>query len=219
VVVNVTGPSLYAVSFASYTKRQTWYWSAQYTANALYRNGIRWLGTVDKATSDACSPFGAHLASDSSYYQHFYCSVHTNVRSPYTIIVNVTDKLAYNVKWVDFDDQYPATPAQPRPSAALTATSSASGGSTSTPSTTTPACDLYCNIIGYVTSKTARSSGPSWIDGALVGAALTDAQARAIREQWGSDEAPNGADIWTDQVGCARDGQAQSTPFASVTAC
>ena len=116
VVMNVTGQGTYAVSFASYVKPQTWYWPAQYTANALYNNGITWPGTTDSVTYDACSPFGASLQGRGVYYQHFYCSIRSGNRDPYTVIVNVTDKLAYTVKWVAFDDQLPATPAAPRAS-------------------------------------------------------------------------------------------------------
>jgi hypothetical protein len=223
VIVNVTGSSLYAVSFASYVKPQTWYWTSQYTANALFKNGIRWAGTVDPVSSDACSPFGPHMPSDGSYFQHFYCLVHTRARSPYTVVVNVTDKLLYQVKWVDFDDQYPATPAQPRPSVATAASSASGGGGASTsvpPVNSTPSCanDIFCNVVNYV--ETAPSStSHSWIDDALVNSALSESAKRAIRSAWGNDRVPNGADTWTDQVGCRNHAYPQMTAFSSVTAC
>jgi hypothetical protein len=214
IIANVTGPTLYAVSFVSYVKPQTWFWTAQYTANAIYQNGVRWLGTLDPVTYDACSPFGKWNPSDHIYFQHFYCSVHTNVRPPYTIVVNVTDKLSYTVKWVDFDTQLPATPAQPRPSVSATATSSASSSSGSTPD-----CDMYCNLLRLAEMPSHPSSGSDWLSQALINSALTDAQKRANRQQWGNDEAPSGASAWTGGVGCRNDAYPQTTPYTSITEC
>jgi hypothetical protein len=214
VIVNIAGPSLYAVSFVNYVKRQTWYWTAQFTANALFKNGISWPGTVDPVSSDACSPFGAHMPSDNSYFQHFYCLVHTSARNPYTVVVNVTDKLVYQVKWVDFDNQYPATPAQPHPSVS-TATSSASSGGNSTP---TCGSDIFCNITNYVETAPSNSSH-SWIENALLNSALSDQQRRMLEEAWQAREVPNSAAAWTGETSCRNYAYPQTTSFTSVTAC
>jgi len=137
--------------------------------------------------------------------------------------VSVTDKLSYTVKWVDFDNQLPATPAQPQPSVAQTATSSASsssGGSTYTPpSTTTPDCDYYCNALSYVASKTPPSSSPSWINQALVNAALSDQQRTALIHQWGTNDVPSSAAAWTGEIGCQNYAYVQTTAYTSVGAC
>jgi hypothetical protein len=161
------------------------------------------------------------MASDSSYFQHFYCLVHTSVRNPYTVVVNVTDKLVYQVKWVDFDNQYPATPAQPRPSVS-TATSSASGGSSRyvLPANSTPSCgnDIFCNVANYVETAPSNTSR-SWIDNELVNSALSVSARRAVRSAWGSNEVPNSAAAWTDEIGCRTYAYPQTTAFTSVTAC
>jgi len=213
VIVNVAGPTSYAVSFVDYVRPSTWYWSAQYTANALYRNGIRWVGTTDQVTSDACSPFGGHMPSDSSYYQHFYCSVHTNVRYPYTVVVNVTDKLAYTVKWVDFDNQLPATTFQPRPSFAQTSSSSSSA------STATPDCDYWCNALGYVASKTTTSSSHTWVDDALAESNLNSSTAALLKTMYGQAYLPDPAASYTDGISCRNYAYVATTTFTSVNAC
>ena len=225
VVMNVTGQGSYAVSFASYVKPQTWYWPAQYTANALYNNGISWAGATDSVSYDACSPFGASLQGRGVYYQHFYCSIRSSNRDPYTVVVNVTDKLAYTVKWVAFDDQLPATPAA-APSVAQTATSSASGGAASTtapPSTSTPDpdCDIYCNLLRYVGTKTPPLDAASRAiyDKMLAGATLTASEKALLAAQWRAGEVPTGAGIQAGEVECRDDAYPQTAMYTSVTAC
>jgi hypothetical protein len=227
VVMNVTGQASYAVSFVSYVKPQTWYWPAQYTANALSKNGITWPGTTDSVTYDACSPFGPSLQGRGVYYQHFYCSIRSSNRNPYTVVVNVTDKLVYTVKWVAFDDQLPATPAAP-PSVAQTATSSASGGAVSTtvpPSTSTaapdPDCDMYCNMLRYVGMKTPPPDATSRAiyEKMLAGATLTASEKALLEAQWQAGEVPTGAGIQAGEVGCRDYANPQTTMYTTATAC
>jgi hypothetical protein len=195
VVVNVTGESLYAVNWAGYEHKSTWYWPAQMTANTLVKNGIRWTSASDPVSSDSCSPFGEWLRrSGTYYYKHFYCAVRSSARSPYTVVVSVTDKLVYDVRWVAYDAQLPATPTLPTP---VTSTSSASGGASTTTS--------------------IASNKAVWNQ--ILGQALLQSQQQQIYSTWHNSSIPNTADWLTGQVACRSDPNAFSYAYSSYTAC
>jgi hypothetical protein len=136
--------------------------------------------------------------------------------------VNVTAKLLYQVKWVDFDNQLPATPVQLRPSVSTPTRSTTSGNSYVPPSNGTPSAscanDIFCNAISYV-GTAPNGTSRSWIDDALVGSALNGASKAAIRRTWGNDEVPNSAAAWTDEISCSNYAYPQSTAYTSIDAC
>jgi hypothetical protein len=214
VIVNVTGPSVYAVAFASYAQpQQTWFWPAQLTANALYKNGVRWANTTDPVVSDSCSPFGEQLSkSGYVYYKHFYCSVRSSARSQYTVVVTVTGKLAYAVHWVAFDDQLPATPTAPRPVVAQTATSSGSSSS-GTPDPFDP--------IAIATAKSAPMDQRTrdQIGKMLAEQAMTRDTIIQNQHRFGSSSVPNSNDYQNDAVGCTNDPYSGNRSYTTVASC
>ncbi len=194
VIVNVSGPSTYAVAWAGYAQKTTWYWPAQMTADALAKNGIRWSSSTDPVSTDSCSPFGEWLRRDGYlYYKNFYCSVHSTARAPYTVVVTVSDKLLYAVHWVAFDTQLPAAPALPKP---VTASSSTSGGASTTPS---------------VASKALMDS--------ILASSLLQSQREQAYRSFHNYSVPNAADSLTGADGCRSDPNYLSYAYSTYGAC
>jgi hypothetical protein len=84
-----------------------WWWTAQYAANTLVQNGIRWdtINRTDAILSDHC--WGTGEQQDGApRYRHLYCTVRPNHDRPYGVILAPTSQSTAQVSF----DHYLVSP-------------------------------------------------------------------------------------------------------------
>jgi hypothetical protein len=116
VIFHVKGRSAYRVSYGGPWSGGAWKWTAQWTADALVRGDIAFVGGWNDVVESSCAPFGQrYLSNGYDYYRLFYCAIKTTTTRPYAVVTRVISRDAAVSIFVSYLDELPFTQSVPQP--------------------------------------------------------------------------------------------------------
>lgn len=78
----------------------TWFWTPQSAANAVYTNDIAWKHRFDVVKRDTCWGFGRWIGTaQNPKYRHFFCTVKARKHPRYTVFLHVLSRKRYSISW------------------------------------------------------------------------------------------------------------------------
>jgi hypothetical protein len=107
----------YRIRFTRYQTKTDWVWPPQYAANRLVDVGIRWdNGRTDRILGSACGALGQSWnVRGTPQWALFYCVVIPASGTPYTVVLDVVDRVNFRVNYVSHAIQTPQTPTMTTP--------------------------------------------------------------------------------------------------------